>query len=172
MVAALAVGARDRATTTDQIINKSKWLGFLAGFRPLGGPPRGGRSQVCCQASEQILHTGLLVVRFKSELGLVPPRSFGMGDSKKRRITRQQLADRLRQFHTVLVTRFAAGAEDFLRRMELSYMRCPVCGDEMVSRISMANANPRFPDYLFACARCGVSYFTEGYTPVNGRAPI
>jgi hypothetical protein len=31
MVAALAVGARDRATTTDQIINKSKWLGFLAG---------------------------------------------------------------------------------------------------------------------------------------------
>jgi hypothetical protein len=42
----------------------------------------------------------------------------------------------------------------------------------MVSRISMANANPRSPDYLFACARCGVSYFTEGYTPVNGRAPI
>jgi hypothetical protein len=85
-----------------------------------------------------------------------------MGDPRMRRLMRTRLADRLRDFHTVLLTRFSVGAEDFLRRAELSYMHCPACGDEMVLSISMATINPRNPDYLFSCAKCDLSYFTEG----------
>ena len=86
-----------------------------------------------------------------------------MGDIKKRRAIRRRLADALLKFHRTLVTGVAADAEGFLRRVELSLMRCPACGDEMVPGISKATINPRYPDYLFACAKCGVSYFTESY---------
>jgi transcription elongation factor Elf1 len=82
-----------------------------------------------------------------------------MGDFEKRRAIRRRLGDKLRKFHQTLLTGVAADAEGFLRRL----MHCPACGDEMVPSISKATINPRYPDYLFACAKCGVSYFAESY---------
>ena len=84
-----------------------------------------------------------------------------MGDAKKRRAIRRLLADMLLKFYHTLLTGVAADAEGFLRRVEFSLRRCPVCGDEMMPSISEANVNPRCPNYIFVCAKCGVSYFAE-----------
>ena len=84
-----------------------------------------------------------------------------MGDDQKRRMLRRRLADRLGGFHTSLLTQFGTGAEDFLRRAELSYMCCPACGDEMVLKINPTTMNPHSPEYYFACAKCGLSCFPE-----------
>ncbi|HEY1746330.1 MAG TPA: hypothetical protein VGG11_06160 [Xanthobacteraceae bacterium] len=84
-----------------------------------------------------------------------------MVDTQMRRMMRRTLADRLREFHTILLTRFAAGVEDFLTCVERSLMDCPACGDEMVLSNSTVSIDPRNSDYFFACAKCGVSCFPE-----------
>jgi hypothetical protein len=81
-----------------------------------------------------------------------------MGDIRKRRAIRHTLANRLRHFHQTVLTGVSADT-DFLRRMEHCLMHCPACGDEMMLSISLVTINPRYPDYVFACAKCAVSYF-------------
>ena len=93
-----------------------------------------------------------------------------MGKLEKRRMKRQRLGDRLRDFHAALLTGFALSAEDLLHRVEHSLMNCPACGDEMVRSICIVTMNPRDPDYYFGCAKCGVSCFPESRTSTSAYA--
>jgi hypothetical protein len=85
---------------------------------------------------------------------------------------RRIINDRLREFHRLLVAEFSSDSESFLERLQLSSMRCPACGGQMALARTITTFNPREPEHVFACMRCGLSYLTEDHVPVNGRAVI
>jgi hypothetical protein len=95
-----------------------------------------------------------------------------MRERIKRNALRLIIAARLYEFHRLLLAQFSRGAEDLLRRLELSSMRCPACAAQMVLSRSVVTSNPHEPDQVFACTTCGLSYFTRDYIPVSGRPVI
>jgi hypothetical protein len=55
-----------------------------------------------------------------------------MRECLKRKALRHILAAKLYEFHRLLLAQFSRGAEDILLRAELSSMRCPACGAQMI----------------------------------------
>lgn len=95
-----------------------------------------------------------------------------MRERTKRNALRLIIDEKLYEFHRLLLAQFSRGAEALLLRAELSSMRCPACGAQMILTRSIATADLQDPHHVFACTTCGLSYFTRDHIPVNGRAVI
>jgi uncharacterized protein YbaR (Trm112 family) len=95
-----------------------------------------------------------------------------MRERTKRNALRRVIAARLHEFHRLLLALFSRGAEDLLLRAELSSLRCPACGAQMVLSRSIATADLQEPHHVFACTTCGLSYFTIDGIPVSGRTVV
>jgi transposase-like protein len=98
-------------------------------------------------------------------------RSIQMNDRVKRKALRDRIGELLRQVHRLLIARLSPESETFWERIQLASLVCPACGAQMALSMSIATPKPR-QDQVFTCAPCGVSYLTQDYTPVNGRAII
>ena len=92
-----------------------------------------------------------------------------MREPTKRNVLRRIIAAKLCEFHRLLLVQVSRGGEDLLLRAELSSMRCPACGAQMVLSRSIATADLQDPHHVFACTTCGLSYFTRDHIPVSGR---
>jgi predicted RNA-binding Zn-ribbon protein involved in translation (DUF1610 family) len=92
-----------------------------------------------------------------------------MRERPNRNVLRRIIAEKLYEFHRLLLTQSSRGAEDLMLRAEISSMRCPACGAQMVLSRSIATADLHDPHHVFACATCGLSYFTRDHIPVSGR---
>lgn len=91
-----------------------------------------------------------------------------MSERRSRKVLRRAIAAKLSEFYRLLVGEVSQGADDLLRRVELWAMRCPACGTQMDLSKTIATADPQEPEHVFACRKCGVSYFTKDYIPVGG----
>jgi predicted RNA-binding Zn-ribbon protein involved in translation (DUF1610 family) len=93
-----------------------------------------------------------------------------MRERNERNALRLIIAEKLYEFHRLLLAQSSRGAEDLLLRAEISSVRCPACGAQMVLRGSIATADLQDQDHVFACTTCGLSYFTRDYIPVSSRS--
>jgi predicted RNA-binding Zn-ribbon protein involved in translation (DUF1610 family) len=92
-----------------------------------------------------------------------------MRERTKRNALRLIIAEKLYEFHRLLLAQSSRGAGDLLLRAEISSMRCPACGAQMVLSGSIATADLQDQDHVFACTTCGLSYFTRDHIPVSAR---
>lgn len=82
---------------------------------------------------------------------------------------RRAVTARLRDFYRLMLAQLSADTENFWQRVQLSSMRCPSCGGEMVLNRTIERSGSQEAHHVFACPRCGLFYFTEDYVPVSGR---
>lgn len=90
-----------------------------------------------------------------------------MRERESRSVRRRIIAAKLDQFYRLLLAQFSRGSL-FAARGTFVYAVSIVRGRNGAEQ-KRHSSNPRVPDHVFACVKCGLSCITRDYIPVSGR---